>query len=257
MLNMKTVCSRALRRTAGSILLRAGSAVGRTVAASATSSGQRAAVLVQSSQGRWAAAASVASFSSSSSASASSSDNQGPPDDYTFRVPELSKGDGAAMQRVARDSKVLETNTLYCYVMYVDHFGADGCIVVERTPEDGEETEEQGGRRVVGYVQGHRIPERPDTVFVWQVGVDSSDRRRGLARRLLFELASRLAKERDVKYLEATVTPSNTASRKLFRSFARSVDAECVESEHYTDDVFGSSGHEPEDLFRIGPFDLK
>jgi len=189
---------------------------------------------------------------------------------YVFRVPSLSKDDALSMHRIARESKVLETNTVYCYLAFVHHFGSDGCIVVER---DGQ---------VVGYVQGYRIPSERETVFVWQIGVDQSERGKGLGKHLLKQLCFRLSDD-GVTHLAATVTPSNIPSRcpcflayfffssclvhiwKLFRGFANELGVNCIESPLFKSEHFigparpgikasGTSQHEAEDLFKIGPF---
>lgn len=144
--------------------------------------------------------------------------------------------DGARMYELVREMGGLELNTAYFYVLFCIDF-ADTCVVAE---VDGE---------LAGFVLGHRPPERPDTVFVWQVGVAPFMRKQGMARRLLDAF---LEQNPDARWLEASVTPSNTASRKLFRSVARDHGVDCdvsdfMRAEHFPD------GHEPEELFRIGP----
>lgn len=62
------------------------------------------------------------------------------------------------------------------------------------------------GGRVAAFVFGYRRPESHDTVFVWQVAVAASHRRRGLASKMLHRLADHLA-PRGVRWLEATATP--------------------------------------------------
>jgi L-2,4-diaminobutyric acid acetyltransferase len=121
-----------------------------------------------------------------------------------------------------------------------DEFG-DASIVAER---DGE---------LMGFVVGLCPPRRPDTVFVWQVGVMPNARGLGLGRKLLDKLVD-IDGANHVRYLEATVTPTNEASRGLFTSFARHRDAECKVTEGYTSEDFQPLDHEPEERFRIGPF---
>lgn len=145
--------------------------------------------------------------------------------------------DGARMYELVRDMGGLELNTAYFYVLFCIDF-ADTCVVAE---VDG---------KLAGFVLGHRPPKRPDAVFVWQVGVAPFMRKQGLARRLLDAFVEQ---NPDARWLEASVTPGNTASRKLFRSFARDHGVDCavkdfMRAEHFPD------GHEPEELFRIGPF---
>ncbi|RDD63704.1 diaminobutyrate acetyltransferase [Ferruginivarius sediminum] len=158
---------------------------------------------------------------------------------YTFRKPE--KEDGAAMHELVEKTGVLDVNSAYSYLMLGEYF-SDTCVVAER------------GGRIVGFVSGFIPPERPDTVFVWQVGVANSEKGRGLAKRLIRQL---LQSEvcADVHYLESTVTPSNVPSTRLFRSIARELHTSCVIDSGFHESLFPDKGdHESERLFRIGPF---
>lgn len=65
---------------------------------------------------------------------------------------------------------------------------------------------------------------------------------------------SRLS-ESGVSHLEATVTPSNTPSQRMFTTFADKHGASCVESACYTESLFPAGEHEEERLLRMGPFD--
>jgi L-2,4-diaminobutyric acid acetyltransferase len=146
--------------------------------------------------------------------------------------------DGAALWRIARDSGKLDLNSSYAYLMWSRDF-ADTSIVA------------RDGGEVVGFVIGYRRPEAPSTAVVWQVAVDSSQRGRGLAGKMLDELFSRLTAG-DTRYLETTVTPDNTASIALFSSFAKRWSAEMTESRLFAASDFPDE-HEPEQLYRIGP----
>lgn len=145
--------------------------------------------------------------------------------------------DGRALFEMVEAIGTLERNTGYAYVVYCDHFRATTLIA------------ERGGAPV-GFVLAHRPPTHPDTVFVWQVGVRAEGRGLGVAGGLLDALARRC---RGVRFLEATVTPTNEASRRLFESFARRRGAPVAWSDGYPSTFFHGS-HEPERLIRIGPF---
>lgn len=101
----------------------------------------------------------------------------------------------------------------------------------------------------VGFVTGFEVPARPGTLFVWQVGVDASQRGRGIGSQLLDALVRR---HPHVRYLEATVTPTNAASAALFRGFGSRHGAPVDERELFGAELF-PAGHEAEILFRIGP----
>ncbi|PKR77334.1 diaminobutyrate acetyltransferase [Halalkalibacillus sediminis] len=148
--------------------------------------------------------------------------------------------DGSAMWELVNNSS-LDQNSAYKYLMMCEYF-AETCVVAK---EDD---------KVVGFVTAFIPPERQDVVFVWQIGVDSSQRGKGVASKLLDELVNRKAC-RDVRFLEATVTPSNQASQSLFKRFARDNDTECKISECFSEDLFPSDEHEEELTFRIGPLE--
>lgn len=146
--------------------------------------------------------------------------------------------DGAAMWRLVKALDGLELNSAYFYVLFAIDF-ADTGVVAET--KDGE---------LAGFIVGHRPPTRPESVFVWQIAVAPWMRRQGLGRRLLDELLARQAG--DCSCLEATVSPDNTASLKLFRALARDRGLDCREQEFMGAALFPNA-HAAEHLLRIGP----
>jgi L-2,4-diaminobutyric acid acetyltransferase len=146
--------------------------------------------------------------------------------------------DGRYLWRIARDSQTLDLNSPYTYVLWCRDFAATS--VVARA--DG---------RVRGFVIGFDRPEEPGTLFVWQVAVDAEWRGRRLAGRMLDHLA-----DRGHRFVEATVTPDNTASDRLFTAFARDRGVELARTQLFAEEVFPGD-HEPEVLYRIGPLDTR
>lgn len=158
-----------------------------------------------------------------------------------FREPSLA--DAVAITQLVSRCPPLDVNSHYVSLLLCRDFHAT-CVVAECDST------------IVGFLSAYRPPVRRDTVFVWQVAVDGILRSRGVASRMLDALLSRNVCS-DVKYLEATVTPSNTSSRNLFRSLAKRLDAKCRTSSGFSQEMFGGAQeHEPEELFRIGPFTL-
>lgn len=101
---------------------------------------------------------------------------------------------------------------------------------------------------------GVRLPERPDTYFVWQIAVSEKFRGRGLAQSLIRDaLAAHVAT--GVRYVEAHVGPDNGASAAMFRGLARSLGAQVEITPDFQSEDYPTE-HGPEDLWRIGPFDL-
>ncbi|MDQ3032424.1 MAG: diaminobutyrate acetyltransferase [Myxococcota bacterium] len=146
--------------------------------------------------------------------------------------------DGAAIHALVERCGTLELNTPYAYVLLADHFAGTSIVATS-------------GDALVGTVVGYRPPTHPDAVFVWQVGVDPSMRGRRLGVALL-DAFTRTPEARSARFLEATVSPSNTASRALFAAFARGRGAELAIEPGYAASLF-PAGHEPEQLLRIGP----
>lgn len=159
--------------------------------------------------------------------------------EVNFREPCLA--DAAAISDLIRRCPPLDVNSHYVSLLLCRDFAAT-CVVAEI---DGQ---------IAAFLSAYQPPLRNDTIFVWQVAVDESARSRHLASKMLDVLLRRDV-VRPVKYLEATVTPSNTASQSLFQALARRHDTDCCVSAHFTAEDFDEGTvHEPEDLFRIGPF---
>jgi L-2,4-diaminobutyric acid acetyltransferase len=148
--------------------------------------------------------------------------------------------DGHHLWCVARESKELDLNSPYSYLLWCRDF-ADTSVVA------------RGDDGVHGFVTGYIRPEASDTFFVWQVAVAPAYRGRGLGRSMLDHIGECLL-DRGCRFLEATVTPSNTASTRLFESFAAARGAPVDRRPLFAAAMF-PDGHEPEVLLRIGPLD--
>ncbi|MEV6837491.1 diaminobutyrate acetyltransferase [Streptomyces sp. NPDC051133] len=149
--------------------------------------------------------------------------------------------DGAALWRLAKDSKTLDLNSSYSYLLWCRDFAGTSAVA---RGADGEP---------VGFVTGYVRPDRPGTLLVWQVAVDSAHRGHGIAAALLDGLTARLAAERGITDVETTITPGNTASERLFTSFAARHGAQVGREVLFSADLFPDGPHDPEVLYRIGP----
>ncbi|MFI6643540.1 diaminobutyrate acetyltransferase [Streptomyces sp. NPDC050504] len=152
--------------------------------------------------------------------------------------------DGAEIWRIARDSEVLDLNSSYSYLLWCRDFAATSVVArgANGTP--------------VAFITGYVRPERPGTLVVWQVAVDRGHRGAGLAGALLEELTRRVARERGLRAVETTVTPDNTASDRLFASYARRHGALLSREVLFDGGLFPDGAHQPEVLYRIGPLHL-
>lgn len=146
--------------------------------------------------------------------------------------------DGAELYRIARDSRTLDVNSPYAYVLWCNDFGQSS--VVARI--EGE---------VAGFITGYRRPTQ--TFMVWQVAVDPKFRRRGLGVQMLEWLADAAA-QYDPRELiiETTVAPDNPASRAMFAKFAERRAMELEELPGFSAGLFPDD-HEDEPLLRMTP----
>src|SRR5690606_27498627 len=105
----------------------------------------------------------------------------------------------------------------------------------------------------LGFISGYRVPARPDTLFVWQVAVDTAARGLGLASRLLMGLLTR-PELADLRHIETTIGPDNRASWALFERFASRLSATIATTTLFESHTHFAGDHPDEILLRIGPF---
>ncbi|WP_368858650.1 diaminobutyrate acetyltransferase [Oceanobacillus saliphilus] len=158
---------------------------------------------------------------------------------YYFRKP--NKEDGAAAWDLVKQTGNLDLNSSYSYLMWCEIFSNTSIVVKSKETQ-----------KVVGFISGFIHPDKTDTLFIWQVAVSESERGNGLATKMLLQLMDRDACE-EVQFVEATVSPSNTPSKRLFFGLARKFNTNWKVSDYFTANDFPDTGHEDELLFRIGP----
>lgn len=160
--------------------------------------------------------------------------------DLTLLPPDATLGHQVA--ELVRRCPPLDTNSTYCNLLQCHHFADTSCAAVSRD------------NRLVGFVSGYLVPQAPDTLFIWQVAVDSSQRGKGLGMAMMLNILARQACG-DVHFLETTVTDSNQASISMFAKLAAQLGAADVTTSILFDRQRHFLGlHDSETLFRIGPF---
>ncbi|HIS29672.1 MAG TPA: diaminobutyrate acetyltransferase [Candidatus Avamphibacillus intestinigallinarum] len=155
-----------------------------------------------------------------------------------FRKPTLE--DGAQVWELVKSTGVLDLNSSYQYLMWCQYF-SDTSVVVE-----------QNGK-IVGFISGFTNPKQTNTLFVWQVAVHESQRGKGLATKMLHYILDQDACK-TINYVEATISPSNIPSQKLFQGLARDLNTDIKVSDCFKASDFPETGHEDEDSHLIGPF---
>lgn len=148
--------------------------------------------------------------------------------------------DGAAVWQLVKNTKILDVNSSYSYLLWCSHF-SETSIVIE---EDHE---------IIGFISGYIKPGANDCLFIWQVAVAEKGRGKGLATQMLKDLLTREVCK-DIHYIETTISPSNIPSQKLFHRLARDLKTDIKMSEFLNADEFPDKGHEDEILHEIGPF---
>ncbi len=164
------------------------------------------------------------------------------PDTKTIelRVPVLE--DGMSVFRLIERCPPLDQNSSYCNILQCGHF-AQTSVAAEMEGE------------LVGFISGYQVPERPGTLFVWQVAVDERARGQGLASRMLMHILHR-PECADICYIETTITDDNTASWALFKRLANKLSAQ-LKSSHWLDKtIHFDDQHDSESLVCIGPFNV-
>jgi len=155
-----------------------------------------------------------------------------------LRVPTLE--DGMSVYRLIKRCPPLDTNSSYCNILQASHF-ASTSVAAERNEQ------------VIGFISGYLLPDRPDTLFIWQVAADEEARGVGLASRMLINLLARPACKK-VSYLETTITQDNAPSWNLFKRLGKRLSADLKSSAWLEKDVHFDGQHDSEALVRIGPF---
>lgn len=145
------------------------------------------------------------------------------------------------MYQIAKDSKVLDVNSDYCYIMWSTYFQNSSMIATYN-------------EKVIGFISGFIQPENNDTLFIWQIAIDEQYRGNGLANKMIHSLFEKV-KSNNVSYIEATVTPSNTPSNKLFANLARKMEANYTITRCFSEADFPDKSKEEEFTYRIGPIE--
>ena len=161
-------------------------------------------------------------------------------DTQVIKIRNPNVNDGAGVWELVKKSKPLDLNSSYLYLMLCLHF-SDTCLVAET------------GTDLVGFVSAYIPPTKNDNIFVWQVAVLESVRGQGVGKRLLNQLIAQDVCQ-EVRYISCTVSPSNEASKNLFRSLAKELKVDFKENGAFTKDLFPKGqNHEEEVLYQIGP----
>ncbi|MDP2697900.1 diaminobutyrate acetyltransferase [Thalassospira sp.] len=149
--------------------------------------------------------------------------------------------DGAAVNDLIAQCKPLDENSVYCNLLQCSHFAAT-CALAEL---DGE---------IVGFVSGYIVPEHRERLFVWQVAVSPKARGLGLGKSLILDILDRPICY-NVREVQTTITTSNAPSQGVFRSLARTLEADVNRKVLFERETHFDGAAASEILWQIGPFE--
>ena len=155
----------------------------------------------------------------------------------TFYQP--SKEDGADVFQLISSCPPLDTNSMYCNLLQSHHFSATS--VAARLSDE-----------LVGFVSGYLIPEKPNTLFIWQVAVAEKVRGQGVASKMIMHILDRKVCQ-SMEFIETSITKTNQGSWALFGRIAKNFNAPLTSEDMFTKDEHLGGQHETEILAIIGP----
>ena len=148
--------------------------------------------------------------------------------------------DGMSVHKLIQSCPPLDTNSAYCNLLQCTHFSDTSVAAVA---ED----------QLVGFISGYILPNRPNTLFIWQVAVSEQARGQGLASSMVQHILQREHCSA-VQFIETTITESNAASWALFEGVAKTLNAQLDRSVMFEKQAHFHGEHDSEMLVRIGPF---
>ena len=136
------------------------------------------------------------------------------PSTVQFGYPSME--DGAEVYRLIKSCPPLDVNSQYCYHLICRDFRQTCVIARDSCPNQGQ--------RVVGFLSAYVRPEQPECLFIWQIAVSEVLRGQQLASGMLSWLAA-TPMFQTITVVEATIAPSNHASKRFFYRFAATCNA--------------------------------
>ena len=152
--------------------------------------------------------------------------------------------DGARVHQLVEQCPPLDINSIYCNLLQCTHFARTSVAAMQKN---------EANNNLLGFISAYLIPERNNTLFIWQVAVSEQARGHGLAGNMLKQILDR-PQCAQVSYLETTITESNQASWALFKSLAKKLETRLEKSAMFDREKHFAGEHDSEFLARLGPF---
>ena len=158
---------------------------------------------------------------------------------YSIQLP--TKKHGAAIHALVGKSPPLDLNSTYHYLLQSHYFAKTSAVVFYE-------------KELVAFISGFISPLDKKNLFIWQVAIAEQYRGQGLGGRMVDFI---LANNRQVEFLETTVTRENTSSRRMFEKISHQLEANLTEKILFESESDFLNQHDSEYLIRIGPINHK
>lgn len=140
------------------------------------------------------------------------------------------KDDAKIIFNLVKNSPPLDLNSLYSYAVIGEYFGKTSALALYDND-------------IIGFISAFKSLDKKNRLFVWQVVVDAKARGKKVATKMLDFIVEN---NPEIEKIETTINPSNTASFKLFESFAKSRGGELESESVFLDEGCFEGGHESE-----------
>lgn len=138
---------------------------------------------------------------------------------------------------LAKNSKPLDLNSEYAYMLVCDHFSQTSVIAIL-------------DEVIIGFISGYVLPKDPKTLFIWQVATHSDYR----GKKIPYYMFKNLLLREELLHIDnikTTISPSNIASKKMFLKLANMLDSKVTTQKYIQKEDFLEESHEEEILYTI------
>ena len=147
------------------------------------------------------------------------------------------KKDGSAVAKLIKRCPPLDLNSTYHYLIQSHYFSKTCSIAFDN-------------KKIVAFVSGFINPSRNNSLFIWQVAIDEDYRGKELGIELIEFI---LKQNKNINSIEATVTETNSASRRMFQKICEKYQIKLSEQTLFDKEQDFSKEHDSEILIKIGP----
>lgn len=143
------------------------------------------------------------------------------------------KDDIEDIYNLIRNSKTLDLNSEYLYLLLSTHFSSTCRVAIYNNI-------------VIGFTSSYVLPDDSSMLFIWQIAVDENFRGKNIAFLMINDIIATI----DISHISATIAPSIKSSKRVFEKIATHYNTNLISRKFFSKDDF-SSCHEEELLYTI------